>query len=101
MKKITDLKLVDWQQYLDQFVCEKPNKSDSPVTRRGPTHGVSAQPNANIRKIRDMKSGAHAGLCSEERSTISSNYARNFICDFLIVGWNAVVPQQLDMFDHN
>lgn len=41
MKKITDLKLVDWQQYLDQFVCEKPNKSDSPVTRRGPTHGRS------------------------------------------------------------
>lgn len=34
MKKITDLKLVDWQQYLDQFVCEKPNKSDSPVAMR-------------------------------------------------------------------
>ena len=51
-----------------------------------PTHGVSAQPNVNVRKIRDMKSGAHAGLCSEERSTISPNYARNFICDFLLGG---------------
>ena len=27
---------------------------------------------------------AHAGLCSEERSTISPDYARNFICDFII-----------------
>ena len=25
-----------------------------------------------------------AGLCSEERSMISPDYARNFICDFII-----------------
>jgi hypothetical protein len=33
-----------------------------------------------------MKSrGANkAGLCSEERSVISPDYARNFICDFIL-----------------
>jgi hypothetical protein len=25
-----------------------------------------------------------AGLCSEERSMISPDYARNFICDFIL-----------------
>jgi hypothetical protein len=30
------------------------------------------------------KGAAHAGLCSEERSLISPDYARNFICDFII-----------------
>ena len=32
----------------------------------------------------EMKKAPHAGLCSEERSTISPDYARNFICDFII-----------------
>ena len=30
------------------------------------------------------KSGAEPGICSEERSMISPDYARNFICDFII-----------------
>ena len=30
------------------------------------------------------KSASHAGLCSEERSMISPDYARNFICDFVL-----------------
>lgn len=32
----------------------------------------------------DLRSGAEAGLCSEERSMISPDYARNFICDFIL-----------------
>ena len=30
------------------------------------------------------KKGDRAGLCSEERSMISTDYARNFICDFIL-----------------
>lgn len=28
--------------------------------------------------------GKEAGVCSEDRSMISGDYARNFICDFVI-----------------
>ena len=34
--------------------------------------------------IRNSKSASKSGLCSEERSMISPDYARNFICDFII-----------------
>ena len=30
------------------------------------------------------KGGVKSGLCSEERSMISPDYARNFICDFIL-----------------
>lgn len=43
------------------------------------------------------KASAQTGLCSEERSMISPDYARNFICDFIIG-----MPQkytQLSIFD--
>lgn len=34
--------------------------------------------------IMGTKAASQAGLCSEERSMISPDYARNFICDFII-----------------
>ena len=34
--------------------------------------------------IEKAKQAAKAGLCSEERSIISPDYARNFICDFIL-----------------
>ena len=34
--------------------------------------------------ILNSKSSPKAGICSEERSMISPDYARNFICDFII-----------------
>lgn len=37
-----------------------------------------------IKTIRKTKGSTNAGICSEERSMISTDYARNFICDFLI-----------------
>lgn len=66
-----------------------------------PTHGNSYQPVAKDKlKIQSGGSGgtrkakkfpdrvakgsAQAGLCSEERSMISPDYARNFICDFIL-----------------
>jgi hypothetical protein len=49
-----------------------------------PTYGESIQPNNHPKVIRDLPAGKGDGLCSEERSMISPDYARNFICDFII-----------------
>lgn len=49
-----------------------------------PTYGESIQPNTKTKRIRDLPRGKKAGLCSEERSMISSDYARNWICDFIL-----------------
>jgi hypothetical protein len=49
-----------------------------------PTHGKSFQKPERELKVWESKSASHAGLCSEERSMISPDYARNFICDFIL-----------------
>lgn len=38
----------------------------------------------NEKKVHNNHGKSTAGVCSEERSMISPDYARNFICDFLI-----------------
>lgn len=50
------------------------------------TYGESYQqtPPDKILTHDDLKGGKIAGLCSEERSMISPDYARNFICDFIL-----------------
>lgn len=48
------------------------------------THTHQQTPKSKIRKICNTKSGERAGLCSEARSMISQDYARNFICDFIL-----------------
>lgn len=35
------------------------------------------------------KKGIKADICSEERSLISSDYARNWICDFILGKYQA------------
>ena len=49
-----------------------------------PTHGSSFQVPKQHKIVSKSKSAPHGGLCSEERSMISTDYARNFICDFII-----------------
>ena len=49
-----------------------------------PTNGFTLQQCRDTRNILDSKPSGQAGLCSEERSMISPDYARNFICDFII-----------------
>lgn len=90
------------QHYLKQgnFV-QPPSIVDMDRTRRGdyyrkptaywffgcePTSGKSFQqtPKSQQRRIMWMKKAPKAGLCSEERSMISPDYARNFICDFIL-----------------
>lgn len=49
-----------------------------------PTFGMSFQNDKEKKLIGTSKSSSQAGLCSEERSMISPDYARNFICDFIL-----------------
>lgn len=49
-----------------------------------PTYGYSFQNDKEQKIIDRCKCSPQAGLCSEERSMISPDYARNFICDFVI-----------------
>ena len=43
------------------------------------------------------KGASKAGLCSEDRSMISPDYARNFICDF-VIGKQQSIQNQLSLF---
>ena len=48
------------------------------------THGSTLQQTCKAKRVKkDVKSGK-GGMCNEERSMISPDYARNFICDFII-----------------
>lgn len=47
-----------------------------------PTYGKSYQVNPLI--VKRCKPAKEAGTCSEERSLLSSTYAKNFICDFVL-----------------
>ena len=49
-----------------------------------PTYGRSFQKDKKQKTIMSAKSSSKAGVCSTERSLISTDYARNFICDFII-----------------
>jgi len=49
-----------------------------------PTHLHTIQYDKKQKTIMSARGGSEAGLCSEERSMISPDYARNFICDFVI-----------------
>lgn len=63
-----------------------------------PTHGFTEQLDKLKEKKTHMTSRASkvAGLCSEERSMISPDYARNFICDFIL--GKEQVGTQLQLF---
>lgn len=62
-----------------------------------PTHGLTIQKDKKVKRVLDCKSAPHAGLCSEDRSMISPDYARNFILDFIL--GKAQRGTQLDLFD--
>lgn len=49
-----------------------------------PTNGLTIQNDKTKKTIMSSKGASKAGLCSEERSIISPDYARNFICDFIL-----------------
>lgn len=49
-----------------------------------PTHGFTEQRQRKHKVVFKAKQSGKSGLCSEERSMISPDYARNFICDFIL-----------------
>ena len=49
-----------------------------------PTYGKSFQEPSIHKRIASGKPGIKGGICSEDRSMISPDYARNFICDFIL-----------------
>ena len=102
------------QTYLKTGFIKQPSLIDNDRTKRGdyfqkptafwfincePTHGLTYQKDKEVVRVRDAKPAPRAGLCSEERSMISNDYARNFICDFILGGGQTVVSQQRDLFD--
>ena len=59
---------------------------------------TSAERKARL-KDKQAKGSVQTGLCSEERSMISPDYAHNFICDFILGKPSGNAPTQCDMFD--
>lgn len=85
----------------NNVILKQPSLIDNDRTRRGdffkkptaywfwncePTFGNSFQytKRDRIQRVIDAKRSSKAGMCSAERSAISSDYARNFICDFIL-----------------
>lgn len=67
-----------------------------------PTYGRSLQPTPSSKQksVMYLRKAPRAGLCSEERSMISPDYARNFICDFVIGKVQARISEPM-LFDMN
>ena len=49
-----------------------------------PAHGFSHQNDKKQKIVQDCERSAGNGFCSKERSMISPDYARNWICDFVL-----------------
>lgn len=87
------------QTFLKQNFPFNPAVIDKDRTRRGdyyvkptaywfigcePTYGYSFQPKKRGSNICQIPPTKDSKFCGEERSLISPDYARNFICDFII-----------------
>ena len=62
-----------------------------------PTHGFTEQKDKVAKSVHDVRGADEAGICSEERSMISPDYARNFICDFIL--GKEQVGTQMSLFE--
>ena len=86
------------QTYLKSNFLKAPDLVDMDRTLRGdyfkkptaywfwncePTDGFTYE-RERVKRIFDLPKNPVAGMCSEERSTIHPDYARNFICDFIL-----------------
>ena len=49
-----------------------------------PTYGLSRQQDKEVLTACGKNGESRVGLCSEELSMISPDYARNWICDFVL-----------------
>lgn len=87
------------QTFLKQNFPFKPTFIDKDRTLRGdyyvkptaywfincePTNGKTIQQRKRGKAICEIPNDHNPGICNTERSLISSDYARNFICDFIL-----------------
>ncbi|WP_028896709.1 hypothetical protein [Prevotella sp. HUN102] len=113
--KIRGLKMIvenPWTQpgYLNNNFLFKPTIIDRNRMLRGdyyvkptaywfvncePTYGRSFQKDKKQKTIMSAKSSKKTGICSMERSLISPDYVRNFICDFIIGKKQKITEQTL------
>ena len=85
--------------YLKVNFCKEPDVVDNNRMLRGdyfvkptaywffncePTRGLTMQNDKSQKHPMLLKTAPQAGMCSEERSMIHPDYARNFICDFIL-----------------
>lgn len=63
------------------------------------TIGFTKQKDKEQKVIMKCHDGTKPGMCSAERSMISPDYARNFICDFILGKEQNLNSQQLTLFD--
>ena len=62
-----------------------------------PTYGCSYTPKKKGKNICQIEPNHMPGLCNEERSMISPDYARNFICDFIIGKKQTEITKQYEI----
>lgn len=62
-----------------------------------PTIGCTLYNNPIKQTVSNSKGGIRSGVCSEERSMIAPEYARNFICDFIL--GKEQINSQLQLFE--
>lgn len=101
------------QTYLKNGFIKQPALIDNDRSMRGdyfkkptaywfincePTHGLTEQRDKEVKNVRAARPASQAGICSEERSMISPDYARNFICDFVL--GRAQIGTQLQLFEN-
>lgn len=102
------------QTFLKSGFIQAPSIIDKDRTRRGdyfvkptafwyvnaePTYGRTFVLKSNKSKvdIAHLPPGKQAGLCSEERSMMHPDYARNFICDFIIGKKQTEITKQYEI----
>ena len=102
------------QTYLKANFVQPPSLVDMDRTKRGdaytkptafwyincePTNGKSFQQCKEHKTCMTSKGSKQAGICSEERSMMTSDYARNFICDFILGKKQPDIDRQLELFN--
>ena len=101
------------QTFLKTGFIMQPSFVDKDRTRRGdyfkkptaywfwqcePTYGQSYQKNKEVKRVIWGPKQGKKGMCSEERSMISPDYARNFICDFILGKEQEQLGKQISLF---
>lgn len=81
------------------FNCEPTHGLTVQQTKKKDIKHIDMHTNKNHSRDSIVKGSKVKGICSEERSMISPDYARNFICDFILGKPSGKIAQQADLFE--